>query len=66
MYIYIYIYKISNETSEMISKYKKFSSKPVSCIHLRYKLKIVRNKYTKLGLTTKPDVVRTSDTTSDL
>ena len=27
IYMYIYIYKIVNEFSEMISKYKKFSSK---------------------------------------
>ena len=35
IYIYIYIYKIGNETTEMISKYKKFSSKLVPCINLR-------------------------------
>ena len=28
------MYNISNETSEMLSKYKKFSSKLFSCIHL--------------------------------
>ena len=35
IYIWQYIHKIGNEASEMINKWKMFSSKLVSCIQLR-------------------------------
>ena len=43
---YTHIYKICNETSAMIGKYKKFLSKLIPCIHLLTRL--MRSLYTKI------------------
>ena len=45
--IYIYIY-IGKETSEMISKYKKFSSALVSCIHFYVQLLVQLNNIDRI------------------